>query len=68
MLSRAPGQAGAGRQLCSPGATWMEPTTPCLSGPSGVCRSSEDHIRYTGCRESGLNPAEHGRPLRSGFA
>lgn len=66
--SRAPAQAGAERQLCSPEATWMEPTTPYLTGSSGVCRSSEDHIRCTGCRESGLNQAGRGRPPRSGFA
>lgn len=65
--SRAPAQAGAERQLCSPEATWMEPTTPYLTGSSGVCRSSEDHIRCTGCRESGLNQAGRGRPLHSGF-
>ncbi len=64
----APALAGVERQLCSPETTWLEPTRLYLHGPSEVCRSSEDHIRYTGCREPGLSQAGHGRPLRSVFA
>lgn len=63
----APALAGVERQLCSPETTWLEPTRLYLPGPSEVCRSSEDHIRYTGCREPGLNQAGHGMPLRSVF-
>lgn len=66
--SSAPALAGVQTQLCNPEATWMEPTKPYLPGPSEVCKSSEDRIRYTGCREPGLNLAWHGRPLRLGFA
>ncbi len=64
----APALAGVERQLCSPESTWLEQTRLYLHGPSEVCRSSEDHIRYTGCREPGLSQAGHGRPLRSVFA
>lgn len=64
----APALAGVERQLCSPETTWMELTRLYLPGLFGVCRSSEDHIRYTGYREPGLNQAGHGRPLCPGFA